>query len=160
MSGVRLRALDERGVVGGVEVLPFGILVFVVGTLLLVNAWGVIDGKLAATAAAREAARAYVESSGPGHAEALGSARAAAIATFAGHRVNVDAMEVLAVEGTDFFRCATATFEVRYRVPTIRLPWVGGLGGSAFDVSARHHEVVDPYRDGVPFGAPDALQPC
>ena len=42
--------------------LPFGVLIFVVGSLLIANAWAVVDAKLATTAAAREAARAYVES--------------------------------------------------------------------------------------------------
>jgi hypothetical protein len=32
---------DDRGQVGGIEVLPFGLLVFVVGTLLVANAWAV-----------------------------------------------------------------------------------------------------------------------
>jgi hypothetical protein len=146
------RLADERGVVGGAEVLPFGFLVFVVGTLLLVNAWGVIDGKMAAAAAAREAARAYVESPGSSHGEALHRAERAAREAFDGHRVNVGSMTVRAVDGTTFVRCATATFEVSHAVPVLRLPWVGGLGGSAFVVRARHAEVVDPYRDGVPLG--------
>ena len=58
---MRRRCADERGAVGGIEVLPLGMLVLVVGTLLVVNAWAVVDAKLAASAAAREAARAYVE---------------------------------------------------------------------------------------------------
>ena len=47
------------------EVLPFGFLMFVSVTLLLANAWAVIDAKLAVSAAAREAVRAYVESDDP-----------------------------------------------------------------------------------------------
>jgi hypothetical protein len=54
----RDRLRDEGGAVGGLEVLPFGLLIFVVGILLVVNAWAVVDAKLAAEAAAREAARA------------------------------------------------------------------------------------------------------
>lgn len=53
---------DESGFVGGFEALPFGFLVFVAGTLLLVNAWAVFDSHLAASAAAREAVRSFVES--------------------------------------------------------------------------------------------------
>jgi Flp pilus assembly protein TadG len=138
---------DERGAIGGAEVLPFGFLIFVVGTLLLVNVWGVVDGKLAASAAAREAARAYVESPGPAE-QAMVDADRAARAAFDGHRVSTDTMSVEAVAGTAFVRCAPATFEVTYRVPTIRLPWIGGLGGSAIEVQARHSEIVDPYRSG------------
>ena len=52
---------DERGQVGGLEAIPFGILVFVVGALLAASAWAVVDTKLAVVSAAREAARTYVE---------------------------------------------------------------------------------------------------
>ena len=52
---------DDRGQVAGIEVLPFGFLVLVAGTLLVVNAWAVVDAKFAVDAAVREAARAYVE---------------------------------------------------------------------------------------------------
>ena len=62
----------ERGAIGGIEVLPIGFLLFVVGLLLVVNVWSVIDAKLAAGAAAREAARTAVESSDA--AEALACA--------------------------------------------------------------------------------------
>lgn len=155
----RARLAEEDGVVGGAEVLPFGLLVFVVGSLLLANAWGVIDGKLAASAAAREATRAFVESAGPYDAAVVEAELAARVA-FDGHRVSTDTMEVSALAGTEFARCATATFEVTYEVPVIRLPWIGGLGSSSFRVAARHSELVDPYRDGVPFGGPEGSLPC
>ena len=35
-----MKVRDEAGFVGGFEALPFRFLVFVAGTLLLVNAWG------------------------------------------------------------------------------------------------------------------------
>ena len=54
---------DDHGQVAGIEVLPFGLLTFVVGMLLVANAWGVVDAKMATTSAAREAVRAYVEAS-------------------------------------------------------------------------------------------------
>ena len=52
---------DEAGQAGGLEGIAFGLLIFVLGTLLIANAWAVVDTKLAVTAAAREAARAFVE---------------------------------------------------------------------------------------------------
>ena len=61
---LRRRRIDwneDCGQVGGIEVLPFGLLVFIVGTLLVANAWAVVDAKLAVTSAAREAVRSYVE---------------------------------------------------------------------------------------------------
>ncbi len=54
-----------------------------------------------------------------------------------------------------FERCAPVTFEVSYDVATITLPWIGGFGGGVFTTSARHREIVDPFRDDVPF-APGA----
>ncbi|HCB36952.1 MAG TPA: hypothetical protein DEP66_01695, partial [Acidimicrobiaceae bacterium] len=54
---------DERGIVG-FEVLPFLVLVFMVGTLMFAQSWAVLDAKSATTAAARQAARTFVEQSG------------------------------------------------------------------------------------------------
>ena len=51
------------------EVIPFGVLTFVVGALLIANAWAVVDAKMAVSAAAREATRAYVEAPSEGDAE-------------------------------------------------------------------------------------------
>ena len=55
------RLAGDAGQVGGIEVLPFGFLVFISVTLLLANAWAVIDSKLATTSASREAVRTFVE---------------------------------------------------------------------------------------------------
>jgi hypothetical protein len=145
------RARDESGMVGGVEVLPFGFLLFVAGTLLVANAWGVVDAKLATAAGAREAARAYVESVGPGGA-ALEAARAAATEAVSGHGRDPARMTLDAVGPLEFRRCARATFRVTYRVPTIAVPLIGAFGSGIVETSARHSEVVDPYRDDVPFG--------
>src|SRR5262249_31189481 len=57
----RSRGRDDRGQIGDIEALPFGILIFVVGTLLVLNVWSVIDAKLATDAAATQAARTFVE---------------------------------------------------------------------------------------------------
>ena len=73
-ASVRLRG--DTGQVGGIEVLPFGFLLFVSVTLLFVNVWGVIDTKLAVTSAAREAARAYSESDDENSARLAATARA------------------------------------------------------------------------------------
>ena len=42
---MRQRASGEAGQVGGFEALPFGVLIFVVGVLLITNVWAVIDAK-------------------------------------------------------------------------------------------------------------------
>jgi hypothetical protein len=151
----------DRGQVGGIEVLPFGLLVFVVGTLLVANAWAVVDAKLAVDAAAREAARHFVEADVPA-ARDFGDAEAAA--RRAGYEALVahgreearSSIELTGLESPDgqagFTRCARATFTATYDVPVLRLPWIGGFG-SGLDVTSRHSELIDPYRDGVPGSA-------
>ncbi len=140
------RWLDERGQVGGIEVLPFGLLVFVVGALLVANVWGVIDAKIAVTAAAREAARAYVEAPDPAVAEA--EAGIAARQAIAGHGRTPGRLGLRRTEG-GFVRCARVVYEASYPVPAIVLPWIGGFG-EGFTARARHGELVDPFRSGLP----------
>ena len=136
---------DESGQVGGLEAVVFGVLVFVVGTLVVVNAWGVIDAKLAAAAAAREAARAYVEA--PTAADATSSARDAAEDAITGHGRDPARMTVRVLSG-GFTRCDRITVEVTYPVPMLVVPWIGHAG-TGFTAAARHSEVVDPYRAGL-----------
>jgi Mg2+/Co2+ transporter CorC len=153
----RISGSDE-GVVGGLEALPFGLLIFVVGALLIANVWAVVDAKLAVSAAAREAARHFVEAeiTDP---DAIGvadqQATAAGLDALAAHGRDPSRGEVWrsateSPSGRDGFeRCVRVTFTASYDVPALTLPWIGGFG-NAFDVSARHSELVDPYRDGVP----------
>jgi hypothetical protein len=143
---------------GGIEVLPFGLLVFVIGTLLVANAWAVIDAKMAVDAAAREATRRFVEAevtSPTGTADAEADAVAAGLEALASYGRDPDAATV-GLTGLDgpggFTRCARATFTVSYRVPALTLPWVGGFG-EGFTVASSHSELVDPFRDGVPGSA-------
>jgi hypothetical protein len=145
-----MRWRDERGAVGGIEVLPFAFLVFVAGTLLVANAWAVVQGKVAASAAAREAARTFVESPGPA-GPALGEATAAAASAIEGHGGEPGRMLIEPVGRLSFSRCARATFEVRYSVATVNVPWIGAFGSGLVTTTARHSEVVDPYRSGVPL---------
>lgn len=150
----------EGGAAGGFEVLPFGFLVFVAGTLLIANAWGIVDGKIAASAAAREAARAFVESTATSEDQAYDEAVAAAEEAMIGHGRDVARMSIGTEGPLRFERCATATFVVRYEVATISLPWIGGFGNGTFTTSARHGEVVDPFRDGVPAAPGGGAVPC
>ncbi|HEY9555619.1 MAG TPA: hypothetical protein VIR58_02725 [Acidimicrobiales bacterium] len=145
MSG-RLRG--DGGQVGGIEAIPFGLLIFVIGSLLIVNAWGVVDAKFATDAAARQAARTFVE--GEGLDGALSAAEEAALATISGHGRDPSRTTVDTVGSLAFERCARVTFEVSYEVPTISLPFIGGYGSGPFHVRSSHTELVDPYRSGVP----------
>jgi hypothetical protein len=142
-----MRWRDESGFVGGLEALPFGFLVFVSGTLLLVNAWAVFDSHLAASAAAREGVRAFVESAGSLDA-ALRDAEAAASSAISGHGKDLDRME-LEWQGARLDRCAPVRAVVRYRVPLVAVPWIGAFGSGFLTTSATHQEVVDPYRGGL-----------
>lgn len=140
---------DDRGFAGGVEALPFGVLIFVVGSLLITNAWAVIDAKIAATAAAREGARTYVEATD--RVSGADAARAAAGQALEGHGRDPTRSAVLITHDGDapFARCVRATVEVRHPVPALSLPFIGGYG-HGFEVAARHSEVIDPFRDGLP----------
>lgn len=135
---------DERGQVGGIEAVVMGLFVLVVGTLLVANAWGVIDAKSAAASAAREAIRAYVEApdAAAGVEEGDDSARAA----MAGHGRDPARLE-LRWSGRRFGRCARVTAEARYTLPMIALPFL--RDAATFHIAARHSEVVDPYRSGL-----------
>ena len=130
----------------GMEVIPFGVLTFVVGALLVANAWAVIDAKMAVSAAAREATRAFVEA--PVDGDPLALADAAARSAIAGAGRNPAGLVLTPMEAV-FARCETVRFEASYQVPAVQVPWVGGFG-AGFTATARHAEVVDPYRSGVP----------
>jgi hypothetical protein len=142
-----MKVTGEDGFVGGFEVLPFGLLVFVAGMLLVTNAWAVIDGTMAASAAAREATRAYVEA--PSSDAAVTSAREAALATIEGHGRDRARAEVRWEVGPSWERCAINTIVVEYRVPTLTVPFLGSFGSGVITTSGRHTEVVDPYRSGL-----------
>ena len=135
---------DERGQAGGIEALPFGLLIFVVGALLVASAWAVIDAKLAVVSAAREGARTYVESDDAGSAEV--AAIAAAEEAMANHGRG-GGIEVDIDSPGSFTRCAGVQVQVTYEVPAVPLPWIGGLG--AIRVSSTHSERIDPFRDGL-----------
>jgi hypothetical protein len=143
------RSGDESGQVAGIEAIPFGLLVFVVGVLLVTNAWAVIDAKMTVASAAREAARAYVEADDAGSAPGAAQAAAADVVRAGGRD---PARLGLTSPSSAFARCQRVTFVAEYPVPAISLPWIGGFG-HGFTARSRHSELVDPYRSGVPLGA-------
>ncbi len=134
---------------GGVEAIPFGLLVFVAGSLLAANVWGVVDARLATTAAAGEAARAYVEAPDP--AVASDAASQAARDAIAGHGRDPDRLrlELVHEHGQAWGRCVRVTAVARYSVPAATIPWIGGWG-DATEVASSHSELVDPHRAGIP----------
>ncbi|HZN13749.1 MAG TPA: hypothetical protein VFB78_05755 [Acidimicrobiales bacterium] len=137
---------DERGQLGGIEGVAFGVLVFVIGTLIVADAWAAIDAKLAAASAAREAARAYVEA--PDAETADARATDAAARAVAGYGRDPDRM-ALRHEAVPFERCQRVTFTVQYRVSLGVIPIID-RPARTFVATARHSELVDPYRSGLP----------
>jgi hypothetical protein len=134
---------DENGQLGGLEGLAFGVLVFVFGTLIVINAWAVVDSKLAAAAAAREAARAFVESADLRSADS--AALQAASDAIEGYGRDPDRMEIRR-DDTSFGRCERVTFTVEYKVSLGAIPFLDRPAGT-FVAGARHSEIVDPFRD-------------
>ena len=139
----------ERGFIGGAEGAIFGVLVFVLGSLVIGNAWGVIDASFAASAAAREASRAYVEAGNGTEADA--AARRAASETMIGHG-RKGPVTLAYPDGRPFDRCAPVTIEIAYQVPVVAIPLLGSIPGG-ITVHARHRERVDPYRSRRGGGA-------
>jgi len=130
----------------GVEVLGLGVLVFVIGTLVVANAWAVVDAKFAVAAAAREATRAYVEAA-PAD-DPLGRAHEAARAAIASSGREPQRLTLELLEG-GFARCRTVRFEASYPVTHVVLRALGDGPGTTI-ASARAAELVDPFRSGVP----------
>ena len=143
------RCRGERGTVGGVEAIPFGLLLFVAGTLLIANAWAVIDAKMGTSTAAREASRFLVESNGDaGGAIAVGNtAFENQVGTL--ERLSSDISIAGLGPGPDsFVRCARVTVTYTYETPVVSIPFIGGWG-SGIDVTSTHSELVDPLRGGL-----------
>src|SRR6478672_2037316 len=109
---------DDRGQVAGIEAVPFGILLFVIGALLIANAWAVIDVKMAVTSAAREAARTYVEA--PDHDTGYEAAQQAAGAAVSAYGRDASKIAVSGPSNADAFtRCNGVSFTVSYPVPAL-----------------------------------------
>ena len=142
------RCRGDAGQVGGIEALPFGLLIFVVGSLLIANAWAVVDAKFATDAAARQAVRTYVEGDDPD--VALEDARAAGLDAVEAHGRDPGRAVVGPVGEVTLERCSRVTFEAEYEVPALSLPFIGGYGRAPFRVRSAHSELVDPFRSGVP----------
>jgi hypothetical protein len=128
----------EDGQAGGVEAIAFGLLVLVVGALIIVNGWSVIDATTAARTAAREGARTFA-TAGNG-TTAADNAITATRRTL--HDMGwTDPNITVNVTGA-FLRCSIVTDTVRIPVRFFR---TGVVWASASD-----SQRVDPYRSGVP----------
>ena len=147
MTPIPQRCRGDRGQVGGIEVLPFGFLIFVAVTLLIANAWGVVDAKLAVSSSAREAVRAYVEADNLGQAE-LGAMVGARQTLSSYGRDGSRSTIGQPILSAGFSRCARVSVTVSYDLPTLVLPFIGGFGNLR-PVTSTFTEIIDPYRDGL-----------
>ena len=147
MTGRVIDWSDDSGQVAGIEVLPFSILIFVVGTLIVANAWAVIDVKLAVDAASREAVRAFVEA--PDAATGCAAAERVATEAVDGHGRHGDrlTLEPHDCRELPFRRCAAVTMRASYPAPLLTVPLIGGFG-DGLRVTSSHTELIDPYRSG------------
>jgi len=146
VTGRRRRCGDD-GVVGGAEVLPLSVLVFVGGILLVTHLWGVVDARAALDAATRDAARAYVEAPDPATAEARARSSAAAALAGRGRKPERLHLRVVHPDGRPWGRCVPVEVEASYDVAQPRLPWQDH--GSTMTVHSRSSEVIDPWRSGL-----------
>lgn len=147
------RCRGDRGQAAGVEAIPFGILVFVTGTLLAVNVWSAVDARAAVDAAARDYLRAYTAADDGATARVRG--RRAAEASLAARR---SATAARVADPTEpFGPCRVATVSVELDTPAIRAPFVGGLGTTT--VRSIRRELVQPYGTALDEGG-DAPTLC
>lgn len=162
---VRLRSAhaDQDGLSAGAEALVFGVLVFVMGTIIVLNGWAVLDATFAVNAAAREAARTVVEAGAidrasmvglSGSTVTTGAAHEAAVAAMSGHGEDPSVSGFVVMMPDDPWsggsgppgRCATVSFEVQYPVRTISIPFGWG---DAITVRGQYSEIIDPLRSGL-----------
>lgn len=138
------RRHDDRGFVAGSDMLIFGVLAFVVGSMLIINVWTVIDASLAVSAAAREGARTYVEAD---PATAWPEAQDSMQRVMADYGRADRALITSAPTIGAYERCAVVTITAEYDVALISLPIFGDFG-SLTRVDASHSERIDAYRSG------------
>ena len=141
------RLRGDLGQVAGVEAVPFGLLVLVVGLLLVAHTWAVVDAKFVAAVAAREATRAFVEvvlrAVGAQGRPTRGRTGRGPLGPF-GARPPRRAHPAAPASGA----ASRSRFVGRLRVPSVGVPWRSARPSVA--VRFRAQEVVDPYRDGLP----------
>lgn len=136
------RGRGDGGFVGGSEVLPLGLLIFVAGILIIVNAWAVVDTKMTLDSAAQVMSRTISE------ADALdrGAVDALARATIDDLGLDPGPLTVQVDPANPaLIRCQRITVTLTYPVPALTLPVLGRIG-ETIDVHATASELVDPYR--------------
>ncbi len=146
MTRIRAHLRDDRGVLAGADILLFGLVGVIFTSLVIMNAWLAVDTSLAVSAAAREGARAAVESAdGPSARTNAETAMRNVMGQYGRDipgNLNVDI-----TFSNGFVRCQPVTANVGYRINLISLPLFGDLGSHT--INATHTEIVDPFRSGT-----------
>ena len=150
-TGPRSPAMaSDRGAVAGLDGVMFGVLIFVIAMLAVVNVWAIVEARNVANSAAREYLRAWTEAPDLGTAEA--EADNAARSSFAASEWRLSELMIDPPSPHSFGPCGVA--EV-----TVSITVVGGIGTHV--VRARRTEVVDPYRAMQPSASfNDRNTPC
>ena len=141
------RSGAESGQAAGIESIPFGILVFVGGVLLVINLWSVVDTRASLDSAARDYLRAYTAA--PDRATARIVGRAAARASLSSRSGRPSAVRIGAPTER-FGPCRPATVRLELTIDAIHAPFIGTLGTAI--VSTTQTELVEPY--GVALDEP------
>lgn len=144
-TAVRRRVSDDRGLLGGADILLFGIIAFVVTGLVIINIWNAVDSALVVSSAAREGVRSYVEAPTQAEANARSSAAVQRVFDEFGRGANAHPAEIDASSG--FLRCEVVTVTARYEVSFIKLPGFSAFGPTR-TVEASHSERIDAFRSG------------
>lgn len=145
---ISARLRDDRGIVAGSDVLLFGFAAIVLTAIVVINAWLVVDTALAVSAAAREGARAFVESDDLTSAENASAAAVGQVLAEYGHTNPSGAQPAqIMIDGGQFRRCAVVTVEASVDVDLVNVPFFGALGSHT--ISASHSERIDPFRSGA-----------
>lgn len=140
--GIGVRG-SERGAVAGLEGVMFGLLVLLAGTVLVVNAWSVLQTRRTLDGAAREYLRAYTQADSP--AQARLAANLALDEVLRGERGRGTDITVTAPDPALFGPCASASVTLATTVPAARLPFVGTMAST--EVVVDHTELVDAHRE-------------
>lgn len=148
------RLHGDHGQIGGIEAVPFSILVFVVGMILAINGWSVVYTQTNARSAARTAIRTFVEQDSYLLAEQ--AARSAVVETlqrsgFATHNV-LTAIDF--PNGDSWHRCARVRIVVSMPARSFPVPFIEDLF-SAINVRASESGLVDAYRSANIGGEAD-----
>ncbi len=136
---------SERGAVAGLEGVMFGVLVLLAGTVLVVNAWSVLQTRRTLDGAAREYLRAYTQADSP--PEALLAANRALDAVLLGEGRRGPDVTVRGPDPTHFGPCASASVTLTATIPAVRMPFVGEMASTTVEVD--HTELVDAHSEMV-----------